>query len=204
VRMLLTVRATMVGVACAVVTLTGCSASVEAEATVSKADLEQGISDALEEATGQAPDSVDCPGSVKAKVDESVRCELTAGSDKYGLTATITSYDNSKAQYDVKVDEEPASTGDPTGSDAPTGTDEASIPKTIVEQGISDALEESVGQRPDSVECPSGLTAKVGETIRCELTAGSDRVGLTATITSYDNTNGNAQYSIKVDDQPIS
>ncbi len=209
-RMLLTARAMMVGAACAVVTLTGCSASVEAEATVSKENLEQGISDALEKATGQAPDSVECPGSVKAKVDESVRCELTAGSNRYGLTATITSYDNSKAEYDVKVDEKPVSSGDPTGSEDPTGTedptdtDEASIPKTVVEQGISDALEESVGQAPDSVECPSGLTAKVGETIRCELTAGSDRVGLTATITSYDNSNGNAQYSIKVDDQPIS
>jgi hypothetical protein len=200
VRMLLTVRAMMVGAACAVVTLTGCSASVEAEATVSKENLEQGISDALEKATGQAPDSVDCPGSVKAKADESVRCELTAGTDRYGLTATITSYENGKAEYDVKVDDEPAS----TGSEEPTGTEEASIPQEIVEQGISDALAESVGQAPDSVECPSGLTAKAGESIRCELTAGTDRYGLTATVTSYDSSNGNAQYDIKVDDQPAS
>jgi hypothetical protein len=203
--MLLTARAMMVGAACAVATLAGCSATVgEQYTTISKESLEQGISDALEKATGQAPDSVECPGSLKAEADESVRCELTAGTDRYGLTATITSYENGNAEYDVKVDDEPASTGEPTGSDEPTGTDEASIPKEIVEQGISDALEESVGQAPDSVECPSGLTAKAGESIRCKLTAGTDRYGLTATVTSYDSDNGNVEYDIKVDDQPAS
>ncbi|MBB4912818.1 hypothetical protein H4W32_002190 [Actinophytocola algeriensis] len=40
---------------------------------------------------------------------ESVRCELSAGSVRYGLTATVGSYHNGKAEYDVKVDEEPAS-----------------------------------------------------------------------------------------------
>jgi hypothetical protein len=50
----------------------------------------------------------ECPGSVKAKAGESVRCELSAGSVRYGLTATVSSYDNGKAQYEVKVDDKPA------------------------------------------------------------------------------------------------
>jgi len=111
--MLLHVRTMLAGVACAVVTLTGCSASVEVgdvdkveEVTISEKDLETGITDALEETVGQRPDSVDCPGSVKAEAGESIRCELTAGPDRVGLTATVKSYKDGKAQYDVKVDDE--------------------------------------------------------------------------------------------------
>lgn len=110
--MLLIARAVLTGAACAVVALAGCSVSVEpqkeAEATISKENLEGGIADALEKAVGQRPDSVECPGSVKAKAGESIRCELSAGTDRYGLTATVSSYADGKAQYDVKVDETPA------------------------------------------------------------------------------------------------
>lgn len=116
VRMLPAVRAVLTGAVCAVVALTGCSVSVEpkedptvsADPTISKENLEQGIVEALEKAVGQRPDSVECPGPVKAKPGESVRCELSAGADSYGLTATVRSYDNGKAQYDVKVDDKPA------------------------------------------------------------------------------------------------
>jgi hypothetical protein len=108
--MLLAVRAVLTGAACAVVTLTGCSVNVETkeDASISKENLEQGIADALEKEVGQRPDSVECPGSVQAKVGESVRCELSAGSTRYGLTATVSSYGDGKAQYDVKVDDKPA------------------------------------------------------------------------------------------------
>ncbi len=107
--MLLTVRTMLAGVACAAVTLTGCSASVTTEEpTLTKETLEQGITDALEEMAGQRPDSVECPGSLKAKVGESIRCELSAGTDRVGLTATVKSVKDGKAQYDVKVDDEMA------------------------------------------------------------------------------------------------
>lgn len=108
--MSLAVRAVLAGAACAVVAVAGCSVSVETkeDPTISKENLEQGVADALEKAVGQRPDSVECPGSVKAKAGESVRCELSAGSVRYGLTATVSSYDNGKAQYEVKVDDKPA------------------------------------------------------------------------------------------------
>ncbi|HVW42251.1 MAG TPA: DUF4333 domain-containing protein [Amycolatopsis sp.] len=88
---------------CAVFALAGCSA----DATVSKENLQNGIADALQKSVGQRPDSVECPGSVKAKAGETTRCVLTAGSTKYGLTATITSYDDGTAHYNVQVDNKP-------------------------------------------------------------------------------------------------
>jgi hypothetical protein len=52
VRMLLAVRTVLAGAVCAVVTLTGCSVSVEPQGdpTISQENLEKGISDALEKA----------------------------------------------------------------------------------------------------------------------------------------------------------
>jgi hypothetical protein len=106
--MLLAVRTTFAGVACALMALTGCSVSVGSDPKISKETLESGITDALEKSVGKRPDSVTCPGSVKAKVGESIRCELRAGASRYGLTATVTSLDDGKAQYKVKVDQRPA------------------------------------------------------------------------------------------------
>jgi len=110
--MLLAVRTTLAGVACVLVTLTGCSVSVggDKDLTISKEKLEQGITDALEKSVGKRPDSVTCPGPVKAKVGESVRCELGSGSVRYGLTATVTSYEkgDDSANYSVKVDDKRA------------------------------------------------------------------------------------------------
>jgi len=71
-------------------------------------NLEQGISDALTKTVGRKPDAVACPGPVKAKIGETTRCELTGDGVKYGVTATITSNDNGKYQYSVKVDDRPA------------------------------------------------------------------------------------------------
>ncbi|MFC4855029.1 DUF4333 domain-containing protein [Actinophytocola glycyrrhizae] len=102
----------LAGVVCAVPALTGCSVSVETEpeAVITEEVLEKGIADALEKSVGQRPDSVECPGSIKAAAGESVRCELSAGADRYGLTATVSSYDkdNGNADYDIEVDDEPA------------------------------------------------------------------------------------------------
>lgn len=86
----------------------GCSVSVQTgDPTISKENLEQGIADALQKSVGQRPDSVECPGPVKAKAGETTRCVLTAGSTRYGLTANVTSYDNGNAHYQVQVDDQP-------------------------------------------------------------------------------------------------
>lgn len=73
----------------------------------------------------------------------------------------------------------------------------ASVPKDQVAQQISDQLTQTVGQRPDSVNCPQDLPATVGSSVRCTLTAGTDSLGVTATVTSVDGTN--VRFNVQVD-----
>ncbi|WIX84219.1 DUF4333 domain-containing protein [Amycolatopsis carbonis] len=85
--------------------MAGCSAHVEVQRKVAKADLEKGISDALQKTVGQRPDSVTCPGPIDAKVGQQMRCELVAGTTKAGLTATVNTVNGSDVRYSVKVDD---------------------------------------------------------------------------------------------------
>ncbi|NKQ56465.1 DUF4333 domain-containing protein [Amycolatopsis sp. K13G38] len=85
-------------------TLFGCSSKGD---TVAKDTLEQGITDTLTKAVGQRPDKVECPGPIKAEAGQTMRCVLTAGSTRYGLSATITSYENGTAHYRAQVDQQP-------------------------------------------------------------------------------------------------
>ncbi|SEP51630.1 protein of unknown function [Amycolatopsis saalfeldensis] len=102
-------RTVTLALCCAGLVLGGCSANVEVNRQIAKADLEKGIADALQQSVGQRPDSITCPGPINAKQGEQMRCELAAGSTKYGLTATIKSVDGSNAKYDVQVDPKPSS-----------------------------------------------------------------------------------------------
>lgn len=85
--------------------LSGRSAHVEVDRRVAKADLEKGIGDALQKSVGQRPDTVTRPGPIDANVGQSMRCELTAGSTKAGLTATINTGNGSDVRYSVQVDD---------------------------------------------------------------------------------------------------
>jgi len=90
--------------------LAACSGKVTVtpEVSIAKETLEQGIADVLQQKVGQRPDSVTCPGPVKAVTGQSIRCELASGTAKYGLTATVNSYQNGKANYSVQVDDKPS------------------------------------------------------------------------------------------------
>ncbi|HJB64151.1 MAG TPA: DUF4333 domain-containing protein [Candidatus Microbacterium pullistercoris] len=57
-----------------------------------------------------------------------------------------------------------------------------------------------MGQAPDDMTCPDDLPGEVGGEMRCELTAGSDTLGLTVTVTSVEDTTVN--FDIEVDDMP--
>ncbi|WP_051165869.1 DUF4333 domain-containing protein [Amycolatopsis orientalis] len=87
--------------------LAGCSVSVSVGKQVSKEDLERGISDALQQSIGKRPDTVTCPGAIKAVEGESMRCVLTAGGQKVGLTAKIGAVHGSDVRYNVQVDQKP-------------------------------------------------------------------------------------------------
>lgn len=75
------------------------------------------------------------------------------------------------------------------------------MPEKEVEQRISDALTKQVGKRPNSVDCPRGLNAKVGETMRCVLTSDAARLGVTVTVDAVKN--GQIGFDIEVDEKPL-
>jgi hypothetical protein len=87
-------------------------------------------------------------------------------------------------------------TSETTGADA--NVDDQVIPQATVESDIASSLEKSVGQRPDAVKCPSDLAARQGESIRCVLHAGTDRLGVTATVTSASVQDGKLDYKLDV------
>jgi hypothetical protein len=93
-------RRILISVVVLVMAMTACSG----EKVLDEAEVEEGANQALAETVGQEPDSIDCPDDLKAEVGESMRCELTAGSDTLGVTVTVTSIDGDNATYDVEVD----------------------------------------------------------------------------------------------------
>ncbi len=91
----------------------GCSFSASAGTTsVSTGDLEAQLTEQLTELAGQAPDDVDCPDPLPAEVGAEVRCTLTAGDGRIGVTATTTSVEDERVLFDIEVDEEPLAEGE--------------------------------------------------------------------------------------------
>lgn len=88
-----------------------------------------------------------------------------------------------------------------TGCTVKVGSTDPVLGKDAVEKSIADNLQKSVGQRPDAVECPGPITAKVGQSARCTLTDGTTKYGLTVTVTAYKD--GTASYDVQVDNQPL-
>ncbi|TLS46902.1 DUF4333 domain-containing protein [Streptomyces montanus] len=117
--------------------------------------------------------------------------------------------DEATAGTDAAAAEESPAEEEPTAVETPAGDDPAApgdtgvsengaVHKARVAQTISDKLAANTGKRPDRVTCPEHLPARVGATIRCRLTAGSDTLGVTVTAISV---NGNqVNYNFKVDD----
>jgi hypothetical protein len=63
--------------------------------------------DALEEQTGVRPE-ISCP-DLESEVGAEGRCTLVPGGDatEYGVTVTVTSIDDDRPTFEVRVDEEP-------------------------------------------------------------------------------------------------
>jgi hypothetical protein len=84
--------------------VTGCSSG---DPVVKKGEVEKQAVAVLEEEVGQTPDDFTCDEDLPAKVGSSIRCELTAGDETYGVTVTTTSFEDSRAEFDVLVDDSP-------------------------------------------------------------------------------------------------
>lgn len=106
------------------------------------------------------------------------------------------------AEKQPTAEEKPAEekpVGDDPAEPENTGVNEGgAVHKARVAQTISDKLTADAGKRPDRVTCPEHLPARVGATIRCELTAGSDTRGVTVTAASVNGKQ--VSYNFKVDD----
>lgn len=72
------------------------------------------------------------------------------------------------------------------------------VPKADLEKMVADGLQKSVGKRPDKIDCPKDIPAKVGATERCKLTDAGTSIGLTVKVTSVSG--GKAHIEIRVDD----
>ncbi|MEE6175969.1 DUF4333 domain-containing protein [Mycobacterium sp. 050134] len=73
--------------------------------TVDKNQVAQVISTKLQQQVGKKPDAVTCPDNLKGVEGATLRCQLTDGSDKYGVNVTVTSVDAGDVNFDFKVDD---------------------------------------------------------------------------------------------------
>ena len=87
-----------------------------------------------------------------------------------------------------------------SGCNASVSVGKKTVSKDQVAQQISDQLTKQIGQTPDDVTCPDDLEAKVGATLTCVLTDGSDQYDVAVKVTSVKD--GKADFSIQVADQP--
>ncbi|UUU26335.1 DUF4333 domain-containing protein [Streptomyces sp. DSM 40750] len=123
-------------------------------------------------------------------------CSLSIGDVDKKNEATA-SEATTAAEEQPTAEEKPASDG-PAEPENTGVSEEGAVHKARVAQTIADKLAADTGKRPDRVTCPEHLPARVGATIRCELTAGSDTLGVTVTATSVNGKRVN--YNFKVDD----
>jgi hypothetical protein len=170
-------RCIVVAVAATSLATAGCSASSNQEKTVAKTDVADQISTKVNEKAGHKPDSVNCPGDLKAAVGATLDCQMTYDGQAYGVNVTVTSVDGDKVNYDIVE----------------------TVNKDDVAKSISDQLIQQFGRTPD-VTCPDNLKGDVGATTRCQLTDQGTTYGVTVTVNSIDG--GDVKYNFKVDDQP--
>ncbi|MBW5250463.1 DUF4333 domain-containing protein [Streptomyces sp. P01-B04] len=189
------------GALLAVAFAAGCSASVGSK-EVSKDEVAKQASAALGKQVGREPDDVTCEDDLKAEVGATIRCELTDGGTKQGMTVTAKSVDGDKVKMDFKVDEAAgagSSADEPTDA-ASTGTDTGgqSVNRAEVARQGKAALTAQVGKAPDAFSCAEDLPAEVGATIRCQLASEGKQYGVTVTAKSV--VNGKVSMDFKVDD----
>jgi hypothetical protein len=109
-RLLSTPVAVVPAVACLALATAGCSVSVRAtgDAGLSVSEVEARLDQVLEDRLGQAPDAVECPEPLLARVGAEVRCTVTVPEGSVGATVTMTAVQGRDVELDVVVDDEPS------------------------------------------------------------------------------------------------
>lgn len=92
------------------VTIGGTGDSASTVPNIPQAELESGLKKAITEKTGAPIKSVACEGPLQGVVGETQRCIAsfaTTDGLRAGVTATTKSVNDSKINYDFKVDDKP-------------------------------------------------------------------------------------------------
>ncbi len=156
-----------------------CSCSIGSSShSVSKSDVASQITSKLTDVAGNKPDSVTCPNDLPAKVGAQLNCEMKVKNQTFNVNVTVTSVNGSDIKFDMVE----------------------TVDKNQVANVISDKLTQQVGSRPDSVTCPDNLKGVEGATLRCQLTDGNHKYGISVTVTNVDA--GDVNFDFKVDDHP--
>jgi Domain of unknown function (DUF4333) len=156
-----------------------CSCSIGSSShAVSKSDVAQQITSKLTDASGNKPESVTCPGDLPAKVGAQLNCTMKVKDRTFNVNVTVTSVNGSDVKFDMAE----------------------TVDKDQVAKVINYQLTQQVGKKPDSVTCPDNLKGVEGATLRCQLTDGADKYGVSVTVTNVDA--GDVNFDFKVDDHP--
>ncbi|MFD3920119.1 DUF4333 domain-containing protein [Streptomyces sp. NPDC058595] len=128
--------------------------------------------------------------------DAEKKSEPTAGESADAVEEQPTA-EEQPAEEQPTAEEQPG--GDDPAEPENTGvSEEGAVHKARVAQTISDKLAADTGKRFERLTCPEHLPARVGATITCELTAGSDTLDVVVTAISVNGKQVN--YNFKVND----
>ncbi|GGK97053.1 hypothetical protein GCM10010094_67280 [Streptomyces flaveus] len=128
-------------------------------------------------------------------------CSLSIGNAEKKKNEATASEETAPVEEDP-AEEQPTAEEKPVGDDPakPENTgvsEEGAVHKARVALTISDKVAADTGKRPKMVTCAEHLPARVGATIRCQITTSSDTRGVIVTATAV---NGNrVSYNLKVD-----
>lgn len=128
-------------------------------------------------------DTADCPTDLDSEVGASITCAATGGGETFDVAVTVTSVAGDTINFDLARVGAPAAPPAPPDEPAAMQVDAGAVVGADVAAAVSAQLTTRTGVTPDKLSCPD-LPADVGASIRCELVAGSDTLGMTVTTTS--------------------
>lgn len=156
-----------------------------------------GIEDQIRTKLGTT--SASCPTDLDGTVGASITCSAIGSGETFDVEVSVTSNQGGTINFDI---ERVGGAPEPAPAPAPTTAQEAADASTgvvdgqVVAQAVFDQLAATVGKQPDKVSCPD-LPATVGASVRCDLVAGADTLGVTVTTSSVEG--AKVDFDIAVD-----
>lgn len=120
-----------------------------------------------------SPDAVSCLSGLLGRAGAVAQCDVATGGAPLRRTAVVTGVDGLTMTFDVLP----------------------LLTKAEVEASLLDELAARVNKRPDSAVCSGNLEGRVGNTVDCTVLSGTERAGLTLTVTAVDGTKIDYSYA---------